>query len=271
MTQSRKRAPKVNGYANRSSENRLIASRESSQSLIPLHEETPEALELIARKEALKDHYRRSLYATVKDLCGYNQVNWRTHGSIIEALEAPTERKLIVVPRGCFKSTIGVVGYTVWTLIKNPDARILIDSELYSNSSNFIREIKGILESEFVTDLFGTFNSKELWSSDGLIIRQRSRPWKEASVTCGGVGTVKVGQHYTHIIGDDYNSPKNSSTPEQRAKIVRHYRYNLSILEPNGVYVLIGTRYSEGDLIGHVIREELELNDTGNLGLEGCR
>ncbi|WP_287729207.1 hypothetical protein, partial [Microcystis sp. M061S2] len=134
-----------------------------------------------------------------------------------------------------------------------------------------LREIKGVLESEMLVYLFGRFNSKELWSADGLIIAQRTRPWKEPSVSCGGIGTVKVGQHYTHIIGDDYNSPKNSSTPEQRAKIVRHYRYNLSILEPNGVYVLIGTRYSEGDLIGHVLREELELADRGNLGLEGCR
>ncbi|WP_287727433.1 hypothetical protein, partial [Microcystis sp. M061S2] len=102
----------------------MTASRESKANWTPLPEQSDEALEILARKEALKDYYRKSLYATVKDLCGYSKVTWRTHGSIIEALEAPTERKLIVVPRGCFKSTIGVVGYTIWTLIREPDARI---------------------------------------------------------------------------------------------------------------------------------------------------
>lgn len=232
---------------------------------------TPESLEILARKEALRNHYKKSLFATVKNLLGYVNVTYKTHGAIIEALEADTSRKLLVVPRGCFKSTIGVVGYSIWTLLKNPDARILIDSELYTNSSNFIREIKAHLESHMITYLFGRFNSKEVWNNSGLIIAQRTRPWKEASITCGGIGTVKVGQHFTHIIGDDYNSPQNSNTPEAREKIINHYKYNQSILEPDGTMVIIGTRYSEGDLIGHILREELGLAENGNLGLDGAR
>lgn len=224
---------------------------------------TPEALELLARQEAIKSFYRKSLYATVKHLLAYDQVNWRTHGPIIQALEAPTKRKLIVVPRGCFKSTICVVGYSIWVLLNQPDARILIDSELFKNSTSFIREIKAHLEMPHVTQLFGVFNSKEIWNQSALIIGQRTKAWKEASVTAGGIGTVKVGQHFTHIIGDDYNSPQNSETPESREKIVRHYKYNQSILDPDGTMVIIGTRYSEGDLIGHVLTEEIDLAPNG--------
>ena len=81
----------------------------------------------------------------------------------------------------------------------------------------------------------------------------------EASITVGGVGTTKVGQHFSLVVGDDYNSPANSKTPEMAQKVIDHYKYNLSILEPGGTYVIIGTRYSENDLIGYILREQLKL------------
>jgi len=111
-----------------------------------------------------------------------------------------------------------------------------------------------------MTLLFGEFQGST-WNDSEIIIKQRAVFKKEASVTVGGIGTTKVGQHYDLIIGDDYNSPRNSNTPENAAKVVSHYRYNISILEPTGTYVLIGTRYSEADLIGTVLRDELGIED----------
>ena len=66
-----------------------------------------------------------------------------------------------------------------------------------------------------------------------------------------------MGQHYDVIIGDDYNSDKNSANPEQRKKVVDHYRMNLSILEPEGIYVIVGTRYAADDVIGHILTNEV--------------
>jgi len=216
-------------------------------------------LTIEAHKEAFRRIYRNSLYATVKELMGYKDVNWLTHGPIIKALESPTKRKLIIVPRGCFKSTLGVVGFSIWSLLKNPNERILIDSELFQNSSSFLREIRAQLESKDFVDLFGEFKSEDNWNQTSITIKQRTKAYKEASITCGGVGTTKVGQHFTIIIGDDYNSPKNSDTQEGQEKIIRHYRYNLSILDPDGTYVVIGTRYAEYDLPGHILGKELNL------------
>ncbi len=82
--------------------------------------------------------------------------------------------------------------------------------------------------------------------------------FKEASITAAGIGTTKVGQHYDVIIGDDYNSQNNTNSPDNAKKVIDHYRYNISILEPEGLYVIIGTRYSELDLIGHIIANEIE-------------
>lgn len=215
--------------------------------------------------EAIRAELMSSLYLLVKWGLGYHDMRWATHGRIVRALEAPTKRKLIVVPRGCFKSTIACVGYSIWRLIRNPNERILIDSELVTNSKTYLVEVKEQLERPLLTALFGNFKpSREQvqagkrmnWSSESITIAQRTRIHKEASITAGGIGTTKVGQHYSVIIGDDYNSPRNSGTLEGRNKVISHYRYNQSILDPEGDMVLIGTRYCEGDLIGTVIEQE---------------
>lgn len=208
-------------------------------------------------KDILREAYKKSLYRTAKFLLGYSDINPRTHGGMIRALESDKKRKLIIMPRGTFKSSIGSVAYPIWLLLNNSDYRILLDSELYTNSKNFVREITRHLENPSVTELFGQFASGN-WNEGEITIAQRTRILKEASITCGGIGTTKVGQHYDVIIGDDYNSPTNSRTPEMRMKVIDHYRYNQSILEPNGIYAIIGTRYAANDLPGHIIENEIE-------------
>jgi hypothetical protein len=164
----------------------------------------------------------------------------------------------VCVPRGSLKSSLGCVAFPIWLLINNPNLRILIDSELFTNSTTFLREIRAHLDSQDLVSVFGEFRSKT-WNETEIIIKQRTKPYKEASITVGGVGTTKVGQHFDYIIGDDYNSPSNSNTLEKSQKVIDHYKYNLSILEPEGTYVIIGTRYSENDLIGYILREQLKI------------
>lgn len=216
----------------------------------------PESKQRIAGKLALQEYYRDSLYKTAKYLLNYQDVNWYTHGNIIRALEANTKRKLIVCPRGAFKSTVCTISYCIWRLIKNPNERILIDSEIYTNSKTFLREIKAHFESERLVSLFGQFNTMGNWS-DGSITITRAITNKESSITCGGIETVRTGQHYTIIIGDDLNSDKNSLTQEARLKIIQHYKFYTSLLEPTGTIVIVGTRYAINDVIGHIMENEI--------------
>jgi hypothetical protein len=198
---------------------------------------------------------RKSLYALSKGVLDFEDVNKKTHGKIIELLENDSRRKLICVPRGCLKSSLACVAYPIWLLLNNPDLRILIDSELYTNSSTFLREIKTHVESNVFVNLFGKWKSN-VWNESEIIIKPRQKTLKEASITCGGIGTTKVGQHFDVIIADDMNSPQNTSTIEQARKVIDHYKYSTSILEPTGTYLVIGTRYSQNDLIGHIIENE---------------
>lgn len=214
---------------------------------------------LIGDKEAMRKAAMQSLFVFASVFLGYKDVSPYTHKHIITALESDVTRKLICVPRGSLKSSLGCVAYPIWCLLRNPNERILIDSELYTNSTTFLREIRAHLESPLMTTVFGDFKTR-VWNESEIIVKQRTHPYKEASISVGGVGTTKVGQHFSRICGDDYNSPSNSNTPEKAQKVIDHYKYNLSILEPEGTYVIIGTRYSENDLIGYILREQLKVS-----------
>ena len=216
----------------------------------------PHDVQVKALTQTLANEYKASLFKTCKYLLGYAQMTKRTHGKMCDALEAPTKRKLIVMPRGTFKSSVGVVGMSIWLLLNNPNLRILIDSEKYENSKNFIREIKGKLEDPGLTRIFGPMRG-HMWNEGEITISKRTRVLKEASITASGIGAGKVGQHYDVIIHDDLNTHENSQNPEQRKKIIQHYQLNVSILEPEGLMVVIGTRYAVSDLIGHIMEVEM--------------
>jgi hypothetical protein len=213
------------------------------------------AEEFQALVDIQKEYYKTSLFNFCKFVLGFSDVTKDTHGDILNSLQRHSKRKLIVMPRGCLKSTLACVGYPIWLLINDPNHRILIDSELYTNSTTFIREIKAHLESPKLTNLFGQFKGP-VWNSDEIIIQQRTRNYKEASIIAGGVGTTRVGQHHSVIIGDDYNSHNNTNSVENAEKVIDHYRRNISILEPDGTYVIIGTRYHTMDVIAHILDNE---------------
>jgi hypothetical protein len=208
----------------------------------------------------LEDAWRESLYLFSKEACGYQDITKRTHGDTIRVLESEGDRKLIVLPRGTFKSSLCSVAFPIWRLLKDSNIRILIDSEIYTNSKNFLREIKAHLESPLLTKVYGVFKTSDNWNEGEITISQRKKIRKEASITAGGVETEKTGQHYDLIICDDLNSPNNSKTPEARKKVIDHYKYLQAILEPTGTMVVVGTRYADDDIIGWILKNEVNIN-----------
>ena len=76
---------------------------------------------------------------------------------------------------------------------------------------------------------------------------------------------LRQGQHYSVIIADDLSSLDNSLTKEQREKVINHWRLYISLLDPGGTIVVVGTRYSAGDIVAHII--ETEIDPKQKLGL----
>lgn len=215
-----------------------------------------EEMKALSAPDVLKGIYLNDFYSYAKDLLGYKDMNWATHGEAIETFEGESKRKILVLPRGTFKSSLACVAYPMWVLERNPNLTILLDSELYMNSRNFLREIKGHYNSDEYIKVFGK-REGDRWTESEIVVSHRTNNIKEASITVGGIGTTKVGQHYDMIIGDDYNSNKNSDTVDKCQKVIDHVRYNLNILNPDGEYIFVGTRYAERDVIGWLLKDIL--------------
>ncbi len=216
-------------------------------------------------QDILRETYKKSLYATAHSLLGMKDVSKVSHKEILDVLESESERRIIISPRGSLKSSIGVAAYSIWRLLSNPNIRILIDSAVYTNSKNFIREIRAHLESDKLTRLFGVFKSDLNWGENSITIKQRTHPYKEASITAAGVGTSKVSQHFDEIIMDDVSAERNSATIELRDKVYQHYQMNIALLEPGGILTIIGTRYASDDIFGKIFEKEIQMEDPGTI------
>lgn len=242
-----------------------MESRDIADLIKRLEDEDLEKQGLVI-KNVLKSLAEKDFFFHSKYIMGYKDLIWRTHKEPVLVLESTANRKLVVEPRGTFKSSLCSVSYPIWRLAKNPNLTILLDSEVFTNSKNFLREIRTHFSAnKRLQWLWGPWTGP-VTSESEVIIGQRTANRKEASITVGGIETVKVGQHYDIIIGDDYNSPKNSDTPEKCTKVIDHVRYNLNILNPRakapdglsvGEYVFAMTRYAERDIAGWALKELL--------------
>lgn len=170
------------------------------------------------------------------------------------ATSAATHRKLILVPRGHFKTSLITIPLSIQTLLAKPESRILLTNATLDNSQDFLRSIKGYLEgNERLIKIFGQFKSDK-WNESEIIIRQRkSKHIKEPSIMASSVDKSIVSKHFDLIIGDDLVNRESINTRDQLEKTKTYYKDLLDLLDPNGTIILIGTRWHYDDLYQHVI------------------
>lgn len=170
-------------------------------------------------------------------------------------------RKLILMPRGSFKSSVVTVGYAVQQICANPNIRILIGSEVNATAKKFLREIKDHFENnERLRVLYGDHvRKKSRWTDDEITSLKRKANLKDATVFTTGIDQSRTGSHCDLVILDDPVSATNISTPEAREKTLSWYReISNNILDPDGQLIVIGTRWHYSDLYQYIIDEESE-------------
>lgn len=214
----------------------------------------------VSELEALELHYKRQdglsdLYYFGRDVLGYTDMCEKPHKAMCEAVIGGGKRQLHLWPRGHFKSSVITVGYTLQRIMANPNIRILIVNATLQNAKSFLREIKGHLErNDELRRMFGDHVSKdEKWTETEIISKQRTANLKEPTIQVAGVGQTLTSQHYDLIILDDIVSQETITTREQLRKTSDYYRLLLSLLDPTGEIVIIGTRYHFADLYGEII------------------
>ena len=220
-------------------------------------------------RQKLREQCADSLYFLGKSILGFRDQTASLHLSVCAFIQASYQRKLLIMPRGHFKSTILSIMYPIWRLLpKHPDwkddptdgpnSRILLSNSTATNAEHFLRRIKAVFESNTLfqwiyPELIPEWKRVKKWTETEIQL-PRARDYPEASIETIGVGGRVTSRHYTDIIKDDLIEESIADNPEELKKVVRWHEYSESLLEQieRDRDSICGTRYNEYDLYGYI-------------------
>ncbi len=221
--------------------------------------------DVVARE--LVGEITNSLYWFDKEVLGYDLVP-HAHYDLCEFVDGrytdtkdyvpgSNQGQLILMPRNSYKTSVVTIGHCLQQMSLNPNIRILLINEVLDTATGFLEEIKGHIETNEKFQAFNGFlQGGDIWTKDKITISTRTVRKKEPTLTCAGIGTVKVGNHYDLIILDDLHSHKNVTSTTMIKQVIDTYKLAWSLLDPHGKMVVIGTRWSFFDLYHHITETE---------------
>jgi hypothetical protein len=105
--------------------------------------------------------------------------------------------------------------------------------------------------------LYGNYVNKDSkWTETEIVVSQRQKVLKEPTIQVGSADISLVSQHYDLIIGDDLVSRDNTNTKERMDKVKQYWKDLLSLLEPGGMVLNVGTRWHFDDLHGELLKDD---------------
>lgn len=166
-------------------------------------------------------------------------------------------------PRNHGKTTAVTDIYATWIICTDgggnyPNPRILLIGESKEQAVKRLSQVKSHLETNprILRD-FGNLEGKK-WVSD-MIYCKRSVDFIDPTLEAVGVGGAITGGHFTHIIVDDPVSKENSKTDHLKKTMAEWFFYTvMPMLNPNGIFCLIGTRKRHDDLYWEVLKAKEE-------------
>lgn len=170
---------------------------------------------------------------------------------------APTDslhrrKKLILLPRGSYKSTICSIAFPLFILKEQPNASILLFSEVKENAIKWLRTIKSHCENNPIfRALYGDWISNK-WAETEIIIKPRTVAQPAPSIMVSGANSTTTSQHQFCQIIDDPHSWENTVTQEMIDKIIQTWIELGKQLQPGGFQFVIGTPYTMTDLFSHI-------------------
>jgi predicted phage terminase large subunit-like protein len=239
--------------------------------LPPMNKYREELIRQILRNKEIQDNIIRDRGKTM--LYGFNKYVMEVeknkqalgdfHWDLCDFVTDNKKRKkLILMPRGHLKSTLITIGYSVQQIIANPNVRILIMNATWQMAVDFLSEIKNHLQkNERLLELFGDVTEgAEEWAADRIKLKRTDFNIKGPTVQAAGIDSNLVGSHPDIIIFDDVHGRDNVATREQIEKVKLRYKDAVDLLEPGGQFIVIGTRWCEGDLYDWILDKDNQVS-----------
>ena len=186
----------------------------------------------------------------------------------IEAVWA-RQNTVMLLPRGGAKTTWDNTTFLSWLQAKNPNIRIGLVSNTDTQAKAFSRAIKYTIEAndEFKSVFPDCQPSDTKWT-DKEWLNSQSKWHSSKDVTCFavGVGGAIISKRFDIIFMDDILDEENTQTVDQRETVETWFKKTLKpCLAPDGVVIVVGTRWGDGDLYEQMV----ETPEEGGFGWDG--
>jgi len=167
-------------------------------------------------------------------------------------------KKLVLWPRGSFKSQVLTIGYVAYRIAANPNIRAFVASETSRQARKFGKAIMRIVSSPKFIELFGDHRGPH-WSEAGgtftSVLRER-QDVKDPTLACFGVGEVQTGAHWDLGAIDDPISQENTKTQDSILGIENWLGEMFAQLDPGAQLFMVGTHHHHSDYYAKVKRDE---------------
>ena len=215
------------------------------------------------RTQAMRLRAKTDLFFLCKGVLGFPDLTSFTHGGFCNFVEDPRyQRKVALMPRGSFKTTISIIARSIQMVINNPDIRILIANSTQTNASKFLLLIENLfLNNGLLRSLFPELIPPKIrdvrWNSNEMELN-RSRAFTEATVEAIGVGGTAVSRHYDVHLKDDLVNEDQLVSRDQMEKVIEWVKYSESLFTNlvTAVDVHTATRWAYYDVISHIIEDK---------------
>jgi predicted phage terminase large subunit-like protein len=227
---------------------------------LPHLDETISQLPADVRQD-LAEQGKNDLYFFSKGILGYRQMTADCHMPLCVYLdENKAQIKLILHPRGTFKSSVGTISRTAQRAIKDPNSRSCIINEVADNAEGFLGTIRQNFENNRVlrtlySEVIPKDYRKVAWNNQAIRL---NREWKgpEDTIEAMGVLSTLTSHHYTHITYDDIISEDAVKSPQVMIDTIeRAKKFRSLMVDPaRSTIDIIGTRWALHDVYSHFIK-----------------
>ena len=184
-------------------------------------------------------------------------ITWNGEPDPDEPTTINYKAKLVLWPRGSFKSQVFNVGQVAWLIAKDPNTRILVTSETSRQAKKFVQETMKIVASEWFKELFGDHTQAE-WKPGSATftssLRTR-RGIKDPTLAAAGVGEVQTGAHWDWVFMDDICSQENTKTPDSIEALWYWFGEIQAQIDPGGKLFMIGTLHHYSDIYCRILKD----------------
>lgn len=203
----------------------------------------------------------RDLYFFGKAILGYQQMVPHCHRPLCLFFDENQSRfKLVLHPRGTFKTSAVTISRSTQKACANPNERICIINEVADNAQGFLGTIRQHFENNKVlralySHVIPKDYRKTTWNNQALRL---NREWigPEDTLEAMGILSTLTSHHYTHLAYDDIISEDAVKSPQvmtdtiERAKKFR----SLMVSPAESTLDIIGTRWALHDVYSYFIK-----------------